>query len=231
MNTSTLLKKLEAIKEEKQTIKQVEKFDALLQEIKTELYYSENNFDSTEKQGNKKAAALLKKWGKGSRPVLGACDFQEIEGEIFQVFTDGYIMFMLKRFYNLKTMDELRQELPHVEDYPSVNRLVPPLYNGEELENSMEKIKEILKLYKCKALKNNDGSHLAYFESRNNKDVWFNAEYLSNIVKVLGTANLEVYIYGNIKPIQFYNTNTGDRAILMPVRYDGNKEGHPLYRG
>ena len=137
MNNTTLLKKLQKI-ERNGSINLDPDFIALLNEVKQEVYNEIKGFTLTQKQASKKALNFLKKLQKGTRPILGYCDLQDIQGEKYQVFTDSYILIGLKTFYELPTIEDFKKlDSKNKEStYPSVYRIVPEVYYGEKKQKT-----------------------------------------------------------------------------------------------
>lgn len=52
-------------------------------------------------------------------------------------------------------------------------------------------------------------------------DVYFNVDKLKTIVEILGTSDLEITIYGQIKPVKLTDKKTGNEAILLPINPKG----------
>ena len=48
-------------------------------------------------------------------------------------------------------------------------------------------------------------------------DVYFNVYKLKTIIEILGTSELEINIYGQVKPIKLTDKKTGNEAILLPI--------------
>lgn len=216
MNNTTLLKKLQKI-EKNGCINLDQDFITLLNEVKQEVYNETKGFTSSQKQASKKALNFLKKLQKRARPILGYCDFQDIHGEKYQVFTDSYILFGLKTFYELPTIEDFKKlDSKNKEStYPSVYRIVPDIYYGEKTENNIETL-----LKKLKSGMYEKGQENDYIESKTYK-AFFDVKKLKDAVEVLGTADVDVYLFGDKKPTMFLDSKTGNFAIICPLRkYD-----------
>ena len=215
MKNTTLLNKLLRI-EQNGSINLDPDFLALLAEVKQEIYNEEKAFSSDQKKASKKALAFLTKIKKQNiRPFLAYCDFQEVNGSKKQVFTDSHILFALETYYELPTMEDFKKETRNENaTYPQVASLIPN-ENGFILENAKEKIEDILKKIKSKQYEKEKP-----FDSFNTGayEVYFNVDKLKTIIDILGTSNLEINIYGPVKPIKLSDKKTRNEAILVPIR-------------
>lgn len=213
MKNTTLLSKLLKI-EKNGSVNLDHDFLTLLAEVKQEVYNEEMAFSSDQKRASKKALAFLTKIKKQNVcPFLAYCDFQEINGSKKQVFTDSFILFALNTYYELPTVEDFKKETRNKNaTYPQVASLIPG-GNGFILENAKEKIEDVLKKIKSKQYeKPVDSFHTGAY------DVYFNVDKLKTIIEILGTSDLEINIYGQIKPIKLTDKKTGNEAILLPIR-------------
>ena len=214
MKNTTLLNKLLKI-EQNGSLNLDPDFLTLLAEVKQEVYNEEKAFSSDQKKASKKALAFLTKIKKQNiRPFLAYCDFQEVNGSKKQVFTDSYILFALETYYELPTMEDFKKETRNENaTYPKVASAIPNK-NGFILENAKEKIEDILKKIKSKQYEKEKP-----FDSFNTGayEVYFNVDRLKTIIDILGTSNLEINIYGPVKPIKLSDKKTGNEAILLPI--------------
>lgn len=216
MNNTTLLKKLQKI-EKNGSINLDQDFITLLNEVKQEVYNETKGFTSSQKQASKKALNFLKKLQKRARPILGYCDFQDIHGEKYQVFTDSYILIGLKTFYELPTIEDFKKLDSKNKDatYPSVYRIVPDIYYGEKTENNIETLLKKLKSGMYEKCQEND-----YIESKSYKAL-FDVKRLKDAVEMLGTADVDVYLFGDTKPAMLLDSKTGNFAVICSLRkYD-----------
>ena len=214
MKNTTLLKKLQKI-EKNGSINLDPDFIDLLNEVKQEVYNETNCFTSSQKQASKKALNFLKKLQKHSRPILGYCDFQEIHGEKYQVFTDSYTLVALKTFYELPTIEDFKKLDSKNKDatYPSVYRIVPDIYYGEKAENNIETL-----LKKLKSGMYEKGQENDYIESKSYKPL-FDVKRLKDAVEMLGTIDFDIYLFGNTKPAMFVDSETGNFAVVCSLRH------------
>lgn len=214
MNNTTLLKKLQKI-EKNGSINLDPDFIDLLNEVKQEVYNETNCFTSSQKQASKKALTFLKKLQKkDARPVLGYCDFQEIHGEKYQVFTDSYTLIALKTFYELPTVEDFKKLDSRNKEatYPSVYRIVPYVHDGEKAKNNIETL-----LKKLKSGMYEKGQEVDSIESKSYK-ANFDIKRLKEAVEMLGTVDLDIYLFGNTKPSMFLDSETGNFAIVCSIR-------------
>lgn len=164
------------------------------------MYNEEKAFSSDQKRASKKALSFLTKIKKQNViPLLAYCDFQEVNGLKKQVFTDSYILFTLNTYYKLPTVEDFKKETRNEKlTYPQVASLIPN-ENGFILENAKEKMEDILKKIKSKQYEKEkpfDSFHTGTY------DVYFNVYKLKTIIEILGTSELEINIYGQVKPIK-----------------------------
>lgn len=213
MKNTTLLKKLQKI-EKNASMNLDSDFIALLTEVKQEVYNETKGFTSSQKQASKKALNFLKKLQKGARPVLGYCDFQEIHGEKYQVFTDSYTLIALKTFYELPTVEDFKKLDSKNKEatYPSVHRIVPYVHNGEKAKNNLDTL-----LKKLKSGMYEKGQKIDSIESKSYK-ANFDIKRLKEAVEMLGTMDLDIYLFGNTKPAMFVDSETGNFTIICPLR-------------
>ena len=213
MNNTTLLKKLQKI-ENNGSINLDPDFIALLNEVKQEVYNESKGFTLTQKQASKKALNFLKKSQKRARPILGYCDFQEIHDQKYQVFTNSYVLIGLKTFYELPTVEDFKKLDSRNKDatYPSVYRLVPYVHDGEKAGNNIEKKKK-----KLKAGMYEKNQEFDYITSKSYKEL-FDVKQLKEGIEMLGTMDVDIYLFGNTKPAMFLDSKTGNFAIVCPIR-------------
>lgn len=214
MKNTTLLSKLQKI-EKNASMNLNPDFIALLNEVKQEVYNETKGFTSSQKQASKKALAFLKKLQKkGARPILGYCDFQEIHGEKYQVFTDSYTLIALKTFYELPTVEDFKKLDSKNNDttYPSVHRIVPYVHDGEKAKNNIETL-----LKKLKSGMYEKGQEIDSIESKSYK-ANFDIKRLKEAAEMLGTMDIDIYLFGNTKPAMFLDSKTGNFAIICSLR-------------
>lgn len=147
-------------------------------------------------------------------PVLGVLRFSGSKRIKKQVFTDSYILFALNTYYKLPTVEDFKKENRNENlTYPQVASLIPN-ENGFILENAKEKMEDILKKIKSKQYEKEkpfDSFHTGTY------DVYFNVDKLKTVIEILGTSDLEINIYGQLKPIKLVDKKTGNEAIILPI--------------
>ena len=216
MENTKVLNELEKIAS-KVNVEYVPELTGLINELKAEIYSESNGkINKSLLQMQKAALKFLKNTGK-YREILHYCDYQNIAGTDYQVFTDSYTLFML--------VDKM--ELPYYKDnmpnanYPNVKNLYNAGYYDTDITESID-IKDIMAKLKAKMLPINN--KIAKYVNENvNADgktiaIAFNANYLKTIVDILGTSELKVYYRRDIAPLLFVDEATGNKALLMPIK-------------
>lgn len=199
MNNKELLDSLEAIKKSYD----MERLDDLIIKVKQDIYFENINSKQvkTVKQRTKAAMKVLKNRYTKSRPALGYTDFQKINDNYYQVFTDSYLAIAL--------VEPL--ELPNVKDtkleYPKMDRLFANTSDNEIVID----IPDMLASLKAGMLKD-DNVNIYVHESGLKLD----ADKLKIIIDILGSDDLKIYANG-LKPVYFKNLK-GDMALLCPIR-------------
>ena len=215
MKNTELLKKLLKI-EKNGSVNLDPDFISLLNDVKMEVYNDEKGFTSTEKKANKKAAAFLKKLYK-KRPVLSVCDIQNKDGIEYQVFTDSFIAFYMKRHYKLETINDFNEREKTQYCFPDIIRLLPDQNEGSLIEGSKEILNDAIKKYKAGML-DKLGKITTYTINDNGIEVTVDFMRLKNVIEIMGTIDLDIYAYGSFKPLLFIDNKTGNKAILLPLR-------------
>lgn len=216
MEKTKLLNQLEQIAA-KISVDYVPELSGLIAGLKAEIYSESNGkINKSLLQRTKAALRFLKNTGK-YREILHYCDYQNIAGTDYQVFTDSYTLFML--------VDKL--ELPYYKDnmpsanYPNVKNLYNAGYYDTDITESID-IKDIMAKLKAKMLPIQD--KIAKYVNENvningkTTAIAFNANYLKTIVDVLGTSELKVYYRRDMAPLLFVDEATGNKALLMPIK-------------
>lgn len=215
MEKTRLLNQLEQIAA-KISVEYVPELGVLINELKAEIYAESNGVINKSLLQRTKAALRFLKHVSKVRPVLQYCDYQNIAGIDYQVFTDGYTMFML--------VD--RMELPYYKDnmpnasYPSLSGI----YNGcgyTDITESID-INDIMAKLKAKMLPIQDKMAKYVNENVNTYDdivkIGFDANRLKSIVDILGTTELNVYYKRELAPLLFVDEVTGNKAMLCTIR-------------
>ena len=217
MENTKVLNELEKIAS-KVNLEYVPELAGLINELKAEIYSESNGkINKSLLQMQKAALRFLKNAGSKGRDIFKYCDYQNIAGTDYQVFTDSFILFML--------VDKM--ELPYYKDnmpnasYPNVINLYSASYYDTDITESID-IKDIMAKLKAKMLPidNKIAKYVNENVNANGKTVAiaFNANYLKTIVDILGTSELKVYYRRDMAPLLFVDEATGNKALLMPIR-------------
>ena len=220
MEKTKLLNQLENIAS-KVNLEYVPELAGLINELKAEIYSESNGkINKSLLQMQKAALKFLKNAGSKGRDIFKYCDYQNIGGTDYQVFTDSYTLFMLVN----------KMELPYYKDnmpnasYPNVRNLYSASYYDTDITESID-IKDIMAKLKAKMLPidNKIAKYVNENVNANGKTVAiaFNANYLKTIVDVLGTSELKVYYRDNTRgysPLLFVDENTGNKALLTLIK-------------
>ena len=217
MEKTKVLNELEKIAS-KVNLDYVPELAGLINELKAEIYSESNGkINKSLLQMQKAALKFLKNAGSKGRDIFKYCDYQNISGTDYQVFTDSFILFML--------VDKM--ELPYYKDsmpsasYPNVKNLYSASYYDTDITESID-IKDIMAKLKAKMLPidNKIAKYVNENVNANGKTVAiaFNANYLKTIVDILGTSELKVYYRRDMAPLLFVDENTGNKALLMPIK-------------
>lgn len=216
MEKTKVLNELEKIAS-KVNLEYVPELTGLINELKAEIYSeSKGSINKSLLQRTKAALRFLKNNSK-YREILQYCDYQNIAGTDYQVFTDSYTLFML--------VDKM--ELPYYKDnmpnasYPNVKNLYSASYYDTDITESID-IKDIMAKLKAKMLPidNKIAKYVNENVNANGKTVGiaFNANYLKTIVDILGTSELKVYYLRDKAPLLFVDESTGNKALLMTIK-------------
>lgn len=208
MKTETILNKLLKLKENPYN---AELLDNVINELKIDVYNENMGLKNRKQDPQKKALKFLndtKKRFSGCRSCLAYAYQTIINGHDVQVFTDSYIAFILKTFYNLPLWDDENGS------YPQIERLLPDKNYGEIVNIDF---KDILAKLKAKQIEEKDGVKIIELNSENYK-CFFNADNLKKVCDILGTTELVMRLYGGLKPALIIDEKTDNQAIITPVR-------------
>ena len=151
------------------------------------------------------------------RPVLQYCDYQNINGTDYQVFTDSYTLFML---VDKMELPYCKDSIPNV-NYPNVSNLYNDSWYDIDITESID-IKDIMAKLKAKMLPIQDKMAKYVNENVNVNGkitaLAFDANRLKTIVDILGTSELKVYYRRDMAPLLFVDESTGNKALLMPIK-------------
>ena len=216
MENTKVLNELEKIAS-KVNLEYVPELAGLINELKAEIYSESNGTINKSLLQRTKAALKFLKNNSKYREILHYCDYQNISGTDYQVFTDSYTLFML--------VDKM--ELPYYKDsmpnasYPNVKNLYSASYYDTDITESID-IKDIMVKLKAKMLPidNKIAKYVNENVNANGKTVAiaFNANYLKTIVDILGTSELKVYYRRDMSPLLFVDEATGNKALLVPIK-------------
>ncbi len=124
------------------------------------------------------------------------------------MFTDSYIAFILKTFYNLPLWDNENGA------YPQIERILPDKKYGEIVDLDF---KDIIAKLKAKQIEETDGTKLIELKSENYK-CFFDADNLKKISDILGTTELVMRLYGEMKPALIIDQKNDNQAVVTPIR-------------
>ena len=210
MKTETILNKLLKLKENPLN---AELLENVINELKIDVYNENMGLKNRKQDPQKKALKFLndnKKRFSGSRSCLTYAYQTIINGKEVQVFTDSYIAFILTTFYALPLWDEKKEK----KSYVDISRLLPNKSYGEIVDFSF---KDLLAKLKAKQIEEKDGTKLIEINSDSYK-CYFDADNLKKICDILGTTELVMRLYGEMKAALIVDEKTDNQAIIAPIR-------------
>lgn len=210
MKTETILNKLLKLKEKPYN---TELLDTIINELQIDVFSENMGLKNRRNDPQKKALKFLndnKKRFTSSRKCLGYACQTNINGEEVQVFTDSYIAFILKTFYNLPLWDSEKEE----SKYPRIESALPNKSYGEVVQFSF---KELSAKLEAKLIEQKDFAKPIELKS-DSYDCWFDADSLKKISDILGTTELTVRLYGKLKPALIIDERNDNQAIISPIR-------------
>ena len=77
--------------------------------------------------------------------------------------------------------------------------------------------KDIISKLKAKQIEEKDGVRIIELNSKS-YDCFFNADNLKKVCDILGTTQLTMRLYGELKPALIIDEKTENQAIITPVR-------------
>ena len=208
MKTETILNKLLKLKENPYN---AELLDNVINELKIDVYNENMGLKNRKQDPQKKALKFLndnKKRFSSGRSCLAYAYQTIINGKEVQVFTDSYIAFILKTFYNLPLWDKENGA------YPQIERILPDKKYGEIVDIDF---KDIIAKLKAKQIEEIDGTKLIELKSENYK-CFFDADNLKKISDILGTTELVMRLYGEMKPALIIDEKNDNQSVLTPIR-------------
>lgn len=210
MKTETILNKLLKLKDNPLN---AELLDGIINELKIDVYNENMGLKNRKQDPQKKALKFLndnKKHFSGGRSCLAYACQTIIDGREVQVFTDSYIAFILKTFYNLPLWDNEKEK----NKYPQIERVLPNKSYGEVANFSF---KELVAKLKAKQIEEKENTKLIELNSDSYK-CCFNADNLKKISDILGTTDLVIRLYGEMKPALIVDNKTDNQAVITPIR-------------
>lgn len=211
MKTETILNNLLKVKDN--PFKYMDVLENTINELKIDIYNESVGLKNSKNDPQKKALKFLndnKKRFSGGRSCLAYACNTVINGNDVQVFTDSYIAFILKTFYNLPLWDNEKEK----NKYPQIERVLPNKSYGEVVNFSF---KELVAKLKAKQIEEKDGTKLIELNSDSYK-CCFNADNLKKISDILGTTDLTMYLYGTLKAALIVDEKTDNQAVIVPIR-------------
>lgn len=208
MKTETILNKLLKLKENPYN---AELLDNVINELKIDVYNENMGLKHRKQDPQKKALKFLndnKKRFSSGRSCLAYAYQTIINGNELQVFTDSYIAFILKTFYNLPLWDDENGA------YPQIERIIPDKKYGEIVDLDF---KDIIARLKAKQIEETDGTKIIELKSENYK-CFFDADNLKKISDILGTTELVMRLYGEMKPALIIDEKNDNKAVVTPIR-------------
>ena len=210
MKTETILNKLLKLKENPLN---AELLENVINELKIDVYNENMGLKNRKQDPQKKALKFLndnKKRFSGSRSCLTYAYQTIINGKEVQVFTDSYVAFILTTFYALPLWDEKKEK----KSYVDISRLLPNKSYGEIVDFSF---KDLLAKLKAKQIEEKDGTKLIEINSDSYK-CYFDADNIKKICDILGTTELVMRLYGEMKVALIVDEKTDNQAIIAPIR-------------
>ena len=209
MKTETILNNLLKVKDN--PFKYMDVLENTINELKIDIYNENMGLKNRKQDPQKKALKFLndnKKRFSSCRSCLSYAYQTNINGNDVQVFTDSYIAFILKTFYNLPLWDDKNGS------YPQIERLLPDKNYGEIVNVNF---KDIIAKLKAKQIEEKDGIKIIELNSESYK-CFFNADNLKKICDILGTTELTMYLYGTLKAALIVDEKTDNQAVVVPIR-------------
>ena len=155
---------------------------------------------------NKAVKRVIKDLKKASvrRPILGYYDIQNGE----QIITDSFFLFKMKEGYFI---DGIHYHENNHGNYPDVRHFAPTPDTKYECHIDIDKLINPDKTIEIM------GKEVSLINLKNkNTSTSENSIYIENAIQILGTDNLNVYIYGTLRPVLL--TSDRGEAVIMPVK-------------
>lgn len=211
MKTETILNNLLKVKDN--PFKYMDVLENTINELKIDIYNESMGLKNRKQDSQKKALKFLndnKKRFSGGRSCLAYAYQTNINGNDVQVFTDSYIAFILKTFYKLPLWDNEKEK----NKYPQIERVLPDKSYGEIVDFNF---KDLLAKLKAKQIEEKKGTKLIEINSDSYK-CYFNADNLKKVCDILGTTELVMRLYGEMKVALIIDEKTDNQAVITPIR-------------
>jgi hypothetical protein len=211
MKTETILNNLLKVKDN--PFKYMDVLENTINELKIDIYNENMGLKNRKQDPQKKALKFLndnKKRFTNSRKCLAYAYQTVINGNDVQVFTDSYIAFILKTFYNLPLWDNEKEK----NKYPQIERVLPDKNYGEIVDINF---KDIIAKLKAKQIEEKDGTKIIEVKSDSYKCL-LDADNLKKISDILGTTELSMRLYGEMKPALIVDEKSDNQAVIVPIR-------------
>lgn len=209
MKTETILNNLLKVKDN--PFKYMDVLENTINELKIDVYNENMGLKNRKQDPQKKALKFLndnKKRFSSGRSCLAYAYETNINGNDVQVFTDSYIAFILKTFYKLPLWNKENGS------YPQIERCLPDKNYGEIVNINF---KDIIAKLKAKQIEEKDGMKIIELKSESYK-CFFNADNLKKICDILGTTELVMRLYGEMKAALIVDEKTDNKAVIVPIR-------------
>lgn len=209
MKTETILNNLLKVKDN--PFKYMDVLENTINELKIDVYNENMGLKNRKQDPQKKALKFLndnKKRFSSGRSCLAYAYQTIINGNEVQVFTDSYIAFILKTFYKLPLWDNENGA------YPQIERVLPDKKYGEIVKFNF---KDLAAKLKAKQIEEKEGVKIIELNSESYK-CYFNADNLKKISDILGTTQLTMRLYGEMKAALIIDEETDNQAVITPIR-------------
>lgn len=211
MKTETILNNLLKVKDN--PFKYMDMLESTINELKIDIYNENMGLKNRKQDPQKKALKFLndnKKRFSGGRSCLAYACQTIINGKEVQVFANSYIAFILKTFYSLPLWDNEKEK----NKYPEIERILPNKSYGEIVDFNF---KDLLAKLKAKQIEEKEGTKLIEINSDSYK-CCFNADNLKKVCDILGTTELIMRLYGEMKVALIIDEKTDNQAVITPIR-------------
>lgn len=216
MNKTELTKIKEMVKEENYGA-----LNAYLKEIEYNLSLEELNSNTSKKRLNA-IKKYLNKNLKMSKPILGKCDYQEINGKETQVFTNSYSAFFFTDEESIQGLNTVDTKGKEKQAYPSLVQI----YNASQVDLcsiSEENYITVGNIYQAISRAKSLGKDFVIFNLRNKSDDKSNQSCIYIAIKELEDALTILDLKGNdvvaTRPVR----NNGKISLTSPITFQKNE--------